>query len=141
MEHPASAAPLGGKVKWPTDFVLSAVRALDLVELFSDLSLRELRKGIVLPLQAMGMDVFHSSGPDGWSEAAADWITPPALAARIEWSVELAKGYGQNTDPRDLLTQVLGEEASNELQVAVAGAESKWEGVALLLVSPEFNRR
>lgn len=64
-----------------------------------------------------------------------------ALAARIEWALEIAKTYGQETDPRELLSEVLGRSASNELQIAVAGAESKWEGVALLLVSPEFNRR
>ncbi len=141
LEHPASATPLGAKVKWPTEYVISTLRALDLAEEFAKLSPREVREALQNPLQAMGMNVFSPAGPDGWSEAAADWITPPALAARIEWAVEVAKTYGQTTDPRELLVKVLGEGASNELQVAVAGAESKWEGVALLLVSPEFNRR
>ena len=141
LEHPASAAPMGGKVKWPTEYVISTIRALDLAEEFTELRPREVRNALQSPMQAMGMNIFRPSGPDGWSEVAADWITPPALAARIEWAIEIAKTYGQATDPRELLTQVLGDGASNELQVAVAGAESKWEGVALLLVSPEFNRR
>ena len=141
LAHPAIAAPMGGKVKWPTEYVISTVRALDLVEKFAEMSPREIRNGLHSPMQAMGMNVFRPPGPDGWSEAAADWITPPALAARIEWAIEVAKTYGQNVDPRNLLNEVLGDRASNELQVAVAGAESKWEGVALLLVSPEFNRR
>ncbi|PCJ74572.1 MAG: hypothetical protein COA53_09395 [Rhodobacteraceae bacterium] len=141
LEHPASAARLGAKVKWPTEFVISTLRALDLAEVFAELSPREVSKALQNPLQAMGMDIFRPAGPDGWSEAAADWITPPTLAARIEWAVEVAKTYGQTIDPRELVIEVLGEGASNELQVAVAGAESKWEGVALLLVSPEFNRR
>lgn len=141
LEHPASAAPLGAKVKWPTEYVISTLRALGLAEDFAQLSPREVSKALQNPLQAMGMDIFRPAGPDGWSEAAADWITPPTLAARIEWAVEVAKTYGQTIDPRELVIEVLGEGASNELQVAVAGAESKWEGVALLLVSPEFNRR
>ncbi len=141
LEHPASAAPLGAKVKWPTEFVISAFRALNLVERLAEATPRELRSALQLPLQAMGMDIFRAPGPDGWSEAAEDWITPPALAARIEWAVEAAKEYGQEIDPRALLDEVLGEGVSNALQIAVAGAESKWEGVALLLVSPEFNRR
>ncbi len=141
LEHPASAAPLGAKVKWPTEYVISTLRALGLAEGFAKLSPREVGKALQNPLQAMGMDVSRPAGPDGWSEAAADWITPPTLAARIEWAVEVAKTYGQTIDPRELVIEVLGEGASNELQVAVAGAESKWEGVALLLVSPEFNRR
>lgn len=141
LEHPASSAPMGGKVKWPTEYVISTIRAFDLAEEFADLRPREVRNALQNPMQAMGMNIFRPSGPDGWSEAAADWITPPALAARIEFAIEIAKNYGQATDPRVLLSEVLGDGASNELQVAVAGAESKWEGVALLLVSPEFNRR
>jgi uncharacterized protein (DUF1800 family) len=141
LEHPASAAPLGAKVKWPTEFVVSTLRALNQVELLAEVSPRELRGAIQLPMQSVGMDIFRPSGPDGWSESAEDWITPPALAARIEWAVEAAKEYGQDIDPRALLSEVLGDGVSNALQVAVAGAESKWEGVALLLVSPEFNRR
>ncbi|MHA1127868.1 MAG: DUF1800 domain-containing protein [Alphaproteobacteria bacterium] len=141
LNHPASAAPLGAKVKWPTEFVVSTLRALDQGESLVEVSPRELRGAIQLPMQSMGMDIFKPSGPDGWSEAAEDWITPPALAARIEWAIEAAKTYGQEIDPRELLVEVLGDDSSNALQVAVAGAESKWEGVALLLVSPEFNRR
>lgn len=141
LEHPESANPMGAKAKWPTEFVISAVRALDISEDFSALTSREIRNSMQLPVQSMGMNIFRPSGPDGWSEAAADWITPPTLAARIEWAVEAAKAHGQDKDPRQMLQDVLGDTASNELQVAVAGAESKWEGVALLLVSPEFNRR
>jgi len=141
LEHPASAAPMGAKVKWPTEYVISTLRALNLAEEFAEMRPREVRNAIHSPMQAMGMNLFRPAGPDGWSEAAADWITPPTLAARIEWAIEVAKTYGQTIDPRKLLIEVLGDNTSNELQVAVAGAESKWEGVALLLVSPEFNRR
>ena len=141
LEHPASAGPLGAKAKLPTEYVVSTLRALDIAEEITTQKPRVIRNVLQIPMQAMGMDVFRPSGPDGWSETAADWITPPTLAARIEWAVEAAKEYGQGKDPRQLLQYVLGDGVSNELQVAVAGAESKWEGVALLLVSPEFNRR
>ena len=86
LEHPASAAPMGAKVKWPTEFVISTIRALDLAEEFAELRPREVRNALQSPMQAMGMNIFRPSGPDGWSEAAADWITPPSLAAHSEAS-------------------------------------------------------
>ncbi len=141
LTHPASVSPKREKVKQPTEYVISTVRALDVGDVLADSPVRELREGLAIPLMAMGQELFRAPGPDGWSEAGADWITPPALAARIEWATLIAREYGQDVDPRELLRQVLGEDVSNALKVAVAGAESKWEGVALLLVSPEFNRR
>ena len=42
---------------------------------------------------------------------------------------------------RSLLEAVLGNAAPETLSFAVSGAETKWEGVALLLVSPALMRR
>ena len=140
LKHPASSVVERNKVKWPVDFVVSAIRALDIGEVLMGASMDQLRDAVHTPLMAMGQNLFRPLGPDGWSEDGADWITPPTLTARIEWVAKLAEEYGQDIDPRELLTEVLGN-VSPELQIAVIGAETKWEGVALLLVSPEFNRR
>ncbi len=140
LSHPASTAPPGAKAKWPTEYVVSAVRALNAGDELAQASLEDLG-GVHSAMVAMGQDLFRPSGPDGWSEAVADWITPPALAARIEWAGLLANKFGQDTDPRLLLDQVLGQTASPDLRTIVAEAESRWEGVALMLVSPQFNRR
>lgn len=141
LDHPAAYDPERHKVKWPSEYIVSTLRALNLGEGLAAEKPQKLRNSLVVPMQAMGMDLFRPAGPDGWPEEAARWITPPMLAARIEWAMAVAEKFGQETDPRALLGQVLGTSVSEALQVAVAGAESKWEGVALLLVSPEFNRR
>lgn len=141
LTHPASAEPQRDKVKWPVEYVISAIRALDLGKVLADLPAKDFNGGIIAPMQSMGQDLFRPAGPDGWSEDGGDWITPATLTARIEWAVALAEEYAQGTDPRALLAEVLGEDVSPELQIAVSGAETKWEGVALLLVSAEFNRR
>jgi len=39
------------------------------------------------------------------------------------------------------MQSVLGDTAPEFLSFAVSGAETKWEGVALLLVSPSLMRR
>ncbi len=140
LSHPASARPVGDKVKWPFEYVVSCIRALGLGERLAGASLEELRQTHVA-MQAMGQDLFRPPGPDGWPENGADWITPPTLAARIRWAAALAQEYGQDTDPEALARSVLGPGASPELLHAAREAESKWEGVALVLVSPRFNRR
>ncbi len=139
LNHPDSAMPLGDKVKWPIQYVISSIRALNLSQGLSKASDKELID-IHSAMLKMGQDLFRPSGPDGWSEAASYWITPPNLAARIEWAGGLANEHGQGVDPRILIKQVLGDSASEQLIYAVGDTESKWEGVALLLISPEFNR-
>ena len=140
LEHKDSAAPLGAKVKWPAEYVISAIRALDLSDDLEKAKPNELNK-LHSSMIKMGQELFRPSGPNGWSEKAKDWITPANLAARIEWAGDLAFKYGQELDPRELILQILGETASKELIYSVGDTESKWEGIAFLLISPEFNRR
>ena len=92
-------------------------------------------------LQSMGQQAFRPPGPDGWDEAPETWITPPGLAARIKWAVGFSERIQQGHDPRAFLEHALADAASPLLKFAVAGSESRVEGLALTLVSPEFNRR
>ena len=142
LNHPVAwSAPLE-KVKPPLDFMTSAFRATGLgADDLVALSHRELRKGIVDPLVAMGQDPFRPPGPDGWSEAAEAWISAPTLAARLRWALGLARRLGDEIDPRDMIDAALGSLADPVLRIAVAGSETRWEGVALVLASPAFNRR
>jgi len=142
LEHPASWADIGGKVKQPFDYVASSLRALHV-----DLSDRgkatkrllnaTLRKGLL----AMGQPYLRAGGPNGWPEEAEFWITPSGLTARIDWATTLASTYGQELDPRQFLKDSLADATNAQLRGLAAGAEVKWEGVALVLASPDFNRR
>ena len=44
-------------------------------------------------------------------------------------------------DPRALLRRGLGAQAGEAEQIAAAAAETRWEGVGLVLASPGFQRR
>ena len=130
------------KAKTPSDFIISSLRAAGATaKNINDLRQSELRSGIVEPLQAMGQAPLRPPGPDGWSEDPDDWITPPGLAARIRWAVAFAERIEGEFDPRDFLNHALADAASSNLSFAVNGAESRVEGIALTLISPEFNRR
>jgi uncharacterized protein (DUF1800 family) len=141
IDDRAWAMPLR-KVKLPFDFVVSALRAAGVVGGDLDaLKPRDIRNDLMEPLAAMGQPLFRPDGPDGWSEAPEAWITPATLAARLRWSGKLVDDILKDGDPRVFLEAALGDAASELLKFAVAGSESRAEGNALVLVSPDFNRR
>lgn len=142
LEHPASWADIGGKVKQPFDFVASSMRALRIdVSKPDKATTRLLKSRLRKALLTMGQPYLKPGGPDGWPEEAEFWITPAGLAARIDWASAMASIYGQELDPREFLEGTLGDAATAQLRALAAGAEVKWEGIALVFASPEFNRR
>jgi uncharacterized protein (DUF1800 family) len=53
----------------------------------------------------------------------------------------VASRLADNIDPRDLLELVAADAASPETRRTVEHAESRQQALALLLMSPEFQRR
>lgn len=137
----AMALPLQ-KAKTPLEFTVSALRALDVpgAEVMR-LSRKDFTAVVMTPMLQMGQPLLEPSGPDGFPEEPEAWITPAGLAARVSWAGALAQERARDMDPRAFVETALGPVASDLLVRAVAGAETKHEGVALVLASPEFNRR
>lgn len=63
------------------------------------------------------------------------------LKLRLDISAQLGATLGDRLDPRDLLELVAAEAASAETRRTVERAESRQQALALLLMSPEFQRR
>lgn len=143
LNHPAAWTPAVQKARPPLEFVIASLRALGLDgQAVTALDDRRLRRAVLAPMDPMGQPWQAPRGPDGWPEAAPDWITPQGLAARIRWAMEApALLVAALPDPRALAARALGDAAGERLVWAVAGAENRAEGVGLVLASPEFNRR
>jgi len=60
---------------------------------------------------------------------------------RVEIAQRIANRAGSSIDARALAEKVLPGTLSDATRTAIARAESPQEGLALLLVSPEFVRR
>lgn len=130
------------KAKTPFEFVVSASRAFGATRADVDRrGMQAMRVDLMEPMAKMGMPLMQAGGPDGWPEAPETWITPPGLAARIEWAHKLAQTYGEGIEPASFVDSTLGPIAGPLLRRAVPGAETKVEGLTLVLASPEFNRR
>lgn len=143
LNHRASAAPLGGKAKAPFDFIASSLVALGFTgNEVSGLKTKDVRRFLLQPMVAMGQPFMNAPGPDGWSERAEDWITPQGLATRITWAMGVADRLQNRAgDPREFLETTLGDCAGKTLRFAASAAQTRAEGVGIVLASAEFNRR
>jgi uncharacterized protein (DUF1800 family) len=122
------------KLKTPDDYLVSTVRALNGPPL----------KGmqLVALLDRMGQRPYWPPGPDGWSDIQDGWIGADAVWKRLEWASILAQGYAAaNIDPATIADAALGPQMSAATLQAVRAAESPAQGLALFLVSPDFQRR
>ena len=143
LTHPSVAATLGQKIRQPLDYIASGLRALGVRgdELMA-MPYKDFRALIRAPMQLMGQKWIQPIGPDGWAEDALAWISPQELAARIEWSMRLPQKFDtQITDAPAFAKAALGDRASAALLYAVPRAETRAEGIGLVLASAEFNRR
>jgi uncharacterized protein (DUF1800 family) len=140
LEHPASWNGIGSKVRQPFDFVVASLRATGPADV-ADLALGDPPVDPVAALTRMNQPIWEPPGPDGWPEAAGSWISPPGLTARIEWASQLGVVLEPRIDPRTFVDVALGPLARKETRSAVRSAAERWEGIALVLASPEFNRR
>lgn len=139
LEHPDSWRSFGRKVKQPFDFVVSSIRAAGgaRAKVWA-------RKDGILAVRAlvrMNQPVLGAPGPDGWPEAPHEWINAQGLTVRLAWASDLARRMGRRADPREFMALALSDAAREDTVFAVTNAAEKWEGVALALASPEFNRR
>jgi len=121
------------KMRTPEEFLLASMRAIDLVP--------EDPGAVLGPLYAMGMPLWQPPGPNGWPDTEAAWASPEGMKLRLDVAAAIAGRVKDLINPSELLDAVAGEAASAETRKAVARAESRQQGLGLLLMSPEFQRR
>jgi uncharacterized protein (DUF1800 family) len=85
--------------------------------------------------------VWRPGSPAGYDDIAASWAAPDALVRRVEVAQRFAARVGDQLDPRTLGQTLLVGSISAPTATAVSRAESASTAIALLLVSPDFQRR
>lgn len=133
IEDDAAWRAPASKIRSPQEFLLASYRALGRKPDFGQ---------IIGPAGVMGQPFWQPSGPNGYADDNAAWASAEGLKTRVD----VAAGWGRQAagsvaDPRVLSEDVLGPLLSPETKQAVARAESKPQAIALLLMSPEFQRR
>jgi len=133
IDAPESWAPGEPKFKTPWDWVVSALRGLG----HSDLGKMD---GASL-LGQLGQPVWRPGSPAGYDDLSASWAAPNALMRRVELAQRFAAQAGGQLDARELAPKLLPGQLTPATATALAQAESGPTALALLLVSPEFQRR
>ena len=92
-------------------------------------------------LNTLGQPLWSPAGPNGFPDSNAAWAAPEGIKLRLDISAQIASRLADGVDPRDLLELVAADAASSETRQTIERAESRQQALALLLMSPEFQRR
>ena len=133
VSAPQAWNPRAEKFKTPYEFIVSSYRAAGTEPTGFD------RLGPILT--SLGQKPFSPPSPKGWAEDAPSWAAPDAIVKRMQFAQTFSAAAVRDRDPKALAAAALGERLSPDTAKAIARAESRPEGFALLLMSPEFQRR
>ncbi|MFB6447521.1 DUF1800 domain-containing protein [Bradyrhizobium tunisiense] len=92
-------------------------------------------------LNLLGQPLWSPAGPNGFPDTNAAWAAPEGMKLRLDIAAQIGSRLGSNIDPLDLLEFAAADAASIETRRAVERAESRQQALALLLMSPEMQRR
>jgi len=119
------------KLKRPSEWVVSMVRATGV----SQVDATRFTAGQSL----LGEPLWRPPSPKGYADDEAAWID--GMGRRLDVANNFAERLANRVDPQFVMDAVLGSTISSEVRQAVARADSRPQALALLFMSPEFQRR
>lgn len=132
IDAPEAWDPTPRKFKTPYEFLVSGYRAT---------GAQPRRPGELQVLTTLGQKTFDPPSPKGWSEEGGAWSAPDAIIKRMAWSQAFSAQAGPRLQPTEVAQQALGARLTPACATVIARAESRPEALAVLLMSPEFQRR
>jgi uncharacterized protein (DUF1800 family) len=128
----AWTAPLS-KMRSPYEYVVATGRAFARVPEDPGRYLGE--------LNLLGQPLWSPAGPNGFPDSNAAWAAPEGMKLRLDIAARTSSRLPDSLDPRELLELIAADAASQETRQTIERAESRQQAMALLLMSPEFQRR
>jgi uncharacterized protein (DUF1800 family) len=132
IDAPESWEKPFAKVRNPTELVIAACRVVDLLPP---------PEGVVGSLRVLDQPTFVAPSPAGWPDTASAWVSPEAMVRRAEWAQAFAERLPDPPEPAELAGEIFGDALPEATLSAIRLAPSRRVGLALLLASPEFQRR
>jgi uncharacterized protein (DUF1800 family) len=133
INSPEAWAPAQGKFKSPNDFLISTLRASGT----KSVSMPALRS----TFEQLGQTPWRAPSPKGWPDTASHWAAPDAVLKRVDWSNLAAEVIAPDMAPMAFAQSALGASLSPQTSTAVSRAGDARQGIVLVLMSPEFQRR
>jgi uncharacterized protein (DUF1800 family) len=120
-----------GKLKRPGEWVVSALRASGVKE--PDI------RPLMQAQNLLGEPLWRPPAPNGFADDDATWLD--GLAQRLDVANQLARRLGDKVDPKTVFEETIAPLASADTRQTIARAESRQQALALLFMTPEFQRR
>ncbi|WP_374546061.1 DUF1800 family protein [Rhodoblastus sp.] len=133
IDAPESFAAPPMKMRDPWEFVVASARLLGHAP--------DEPGPVISALDMLGQPLWRPPGPNGFPDDAAAWASPDGIRTRLDLASQWAIRLRDPPDPRELCDAALGAAASPETRQAVSRAETRPQGLALLLMAPEAQRR
>lgn len=127
-------SPAARKFRTPDDFLIAALRALDVQQVPDVKKLGGL-------LTRLGRPDFNPRSPAGFADTADAWIGPDGLWKRVQVAEELAARASRGLQPENVARDALGPRLQASTAQAIARADSPQQAMTLLLGSPDFQWR
>ena len=141
VEDPAAWTPAPGKMRAPVDFITASYRLLALPQ---GPNAQRQTQAAMQACRMMGQFPMAAPSPKGWSDQSQDWSGADAVLARIAFARQLAERLPADI-PAAQVVQVadaaLGPRLTGATRSAIAASANAADALALLLASPEFQRR
>lgn len=133
IEAPEAWVAQPVKFRTPWEWSVAALRGLGTREIPAE--------AVVGLMTQLGQPIWRPGSPAGFDDIAASWAGPDAVMRRVEAAERMAARTRDTIDARARAAVLFPGALSATTSQAIARAESASQGVALMLVAPEFMRR
>lgn len=120
------------KILPPYDFAIAMVRGLKLA----------VKPAEVMRLAgSLGQPLWQPPSPKGWPDTDDAWIAPSAIRERLRIAERSVREVDRALDPRAAANDLLGPGLSVATRQAIERAETREQGLELLILAAESMRR
>ncbi|MET0867841.1 MAG: DUF1800 family protein [Pseudorhodoplanes sp.] len=126
----ASDAPRA-KLRRPDEWLIAIVRASGVMP--------EEINPLMNAHNILGQPLWRPPAPIGFSDEAGAWLD--GISGRLDIANQFSRRMAAQVDARAIAESVFGALLSQDTRQTLARAESQQQALALLLMSPEFQRR
>jgi uncharacterized protein (DUF1800 family) len=119
------------KLKKPSEWLVDSLRALDLDP--PDV------RPLIQAQNLLGEPLWRPPAPNGFSDDSAAWMD--GLPQRLDLANRMSRQARALIDPMAVADRIFGPLMTADTRQTLARAESRPQAIALLLMTPEFQRR
>ena len=138
VEDPAAWTPAPAKMRSPVEYVTAGYRLLGLPRGDNE---EQQTRAAMGSARAMGEFPMTASSPNGWPLVSGAWTGPDAVLNRIEWAKQVGARMPADFNAAAVAEAGMGPLLALATRTAMARAETQGDALALLISSPEFQRR